>query len=353
MKNKRTNIIHPKILATVLQVPVLFLLMVSCTPEETGSYIMTVEGPIPAEDMGTALIHEHVLVDWIGADSTGYHRWDRAEVVERVLPYFEEAAQHGVATIFECTPAYLGRDPFVLRELADRTGLHIVTNTGYYGAVDNRFMPAHAWQESAGEIAQRWIGEFEHGIDDSGVRPGFMKISVGEEAGLSDLHRKVVEAAIMTQRETGMAIVSHTIGDVPALEQIALIREAGLSPSVWVWTHAQSGSLEGNLQAAERGAWISLDNVNHDPSHEPGEQGSVLWYADRIERLRDAGHLNRVLLSHDAGWYDAGEPDGGDYRGYTDLFEHLIPVLQNRGFSEDEIRKPLVENPRKAFGIRN
>ena len=125
--------------------------------------------------MGITLSHEHVLVDWIGADSTGYHRWNRENVVDKVLPYFLEAKEQGVQTIIEFTPAYLGRDPHILLELSKRSGIQVLTNTGYYGAVDNRFMPGSAYDQSADDIARLWVGEFNSGIDGSGVRPGFLK----------------------------------------------------------------------------------------------------------------------------------------------------------------------------------
>ena len=51
--------------------------------------IMTVTGLIRPEQMGTSLIHEHFLVDFIGADRTGPTRWDRAAVVKKsfALPH--------------------------------------------------------------------------------------------------------------------------------------------------------------------------------------------------------------------------------------------------------------------------
>lgn len=326
--------------------------VVSCGPEEDETRIMTVNGPILPSEMGTTLIHEHVMVDWIGAGETGYHRWDRDEVVERVLPYMQELSENGVQTFIECTPAYLGRDPYILQELSEQTGVQILTNTGYYGAVDNTYMPAHAYEESTEEIARRWIDEYENGIDGSELRPGFIKISVGEEEALSDLHRKIVQAGVITHKETGLTIVSHTIGDQPAMEQIELLKAEGVAPSAWVWTHAQSGSQGANIRAAEEGAWISLDNVHYDPSREAGEQGSVKWYADRITEMKEAGLLEQVLISHDAGFYEAGEPEGGDFRGYTDIFEHLVPELIDTGFTEEEIRQLLEVNPARAYGIR-
>ncbi|MES2874673.1 MAG: hypothetical protein V4708_13185 [Bacteroidota bacterium] len=128
--------------------------------------------------MGISLIHEHILVDFIGADSTGYHRWDKSKVIERVLPFLMDAKQKGVQTIFDCTPAYLGRDPLLLKELSEKSGINILTNTGYYGARDNKYIPRHAVSQTPEEIAKVWIDEFKNGIEGSGVFPGFIKISV-------------------------------------------------------------------------------------------------------------------------------------------------------------------------------
>jgi len=310
--------------------------------------IMTVTGPVMSSDMGTTLIHEHVLVDWIGADSTGYHRWDREEVVERVLPYFEEVRDRGVRTILECTPAYLGRDPFILQELSRRSGVQILTNTGYYGAVDNNFMPEHARHESAEELAGRWISEYEDGIDGSGIRPGFMKISVKGEGPLSDLHQKIVRAAALTHLETGLTIVSHTTGDEPALAQVELLKENGISPSAFVWTHAQAGNLETQVEIGKEGGWISLDNFNYNSV----DGGNLEWFLGRLTELNEADLLNRVLISHDAGYFNPDDPNGGDFRSYTDLFEYLLPALLENGFTDDDIDRLLVQNPQEAFGIR-
>ena len=128
----------------------------NCTENLKQEKLITVRGEIAVEEMGISLIHEHILVDWIGADSTGYHRWKRQEVIERALPFLMEAKEKGVKTFFECTPAYLGRDPFVLKELSEKTDINIVTNTGYYGAVNNKFIPEHAFNDSPEDIT--WFG---------------------------------------------------------------------------------------------------------------------------------------------------------------------------------------------------
>jgi phosphotriesterase-related protein len=305
--------------------------------------IMTVTGSISASEMGVTLPHEHVLVDFIGAEKTGYHRWNRDEVVEKVLPYLIEARDLGVNTLLECTPAYLGRDVQVLKMLSEKSGVKILTNTGFYGAVQDKYIPAFAFRIDADSLAAIWIREFEQGIEKTGIRPGFIKIAVDDTAQLSDIDEKIVRAAIITHRKTGLTIVSHTGPDGPAFSQLRLLEEEGVSPQAWVWTHAQEGSPEGLIRAAKRGAWISIDNVNRE---------ELDTTVNKIIDLRSAGFLNRLLVSHDAGWFDPDTPGGGDFRGYMDLFTHLLPALKEKGFTRSEMDTLLIENPENAFAIR-
>lgn len=68
--------------------------------------------------------------------------------------------------------------------------------------------------------------------------------------------------------------------------------------------------------------------------------------------MKSAGVLNRLLISHDAGWFDPDEPDGGDFTGYTDIFTHLLPALREKGFNQSEIDQLIIENPQNAYRIR-
>ncbi len=327
------------------------IIIITCRPAQRD-YIMTVSGPVDAGMTGSILEHEHILVDFIGADSTGYHRWNREEVNKRLTPFILEAKAKGVAAIFECTPAYLGRDPLLLKELSDGTGMHFVTNTGYYGVRNNLYLPESFYSMDAPALAALWTDEFENGIEDTGIRPGFIKISIDPSEPLSDDHKKLVVAAALAHLQTGLTIASHTGPDGPAMEQLSLLRENGVHPSAFIWVHAQGGTTEGNIKAAEAGAWISLDNIH--PPATPGDtsQGSPEWYAGRIDELRRKGFLKQILVSHDSGWYDPSKPEGGEVNGFTAVFDYLLPALKARNFTDEEINRLLVQNPREAFTIR-
>lgn len=326
-----------------------FFTLTNCTQNWKQEKLITVRGEIAIEEIGVSLIHEHILVDWIGADSTGYHRWDRSEVIERALPFLLEAKEKGVKTFFECTPVYLGRDPLLLKELSEKTDINIVTNTGYYGAVNNKFIPEHAFNDTPEEIARIWIDEFNNGIDGTDIFPGFIKIGVERNEILSPIHTKIIKAAAIAHKATGLTIVSHTGNDGPAFAQLEILKDEGIAPEAFVWTHAQNGTFNGYIKAAKQGCWISIDNVNNNKTAGPG---SIDWYVEILTKLKKEKLLHKILISHDSGWYNVGQDNGGNYRDYTDIFEYLLPALKGNGFSQEEIDMLLIKNPQRAYAVK-
>jgi phosphotriesterase-related protein len=313
-----------------------------CTTKNDGN-IMTVNGPVPASEMGITLEHEHILVDFIGADSISPSRWIDQEVAAAALPFLREAQKAGCSTFIECTPAFLGRDPELLNSLSAASGLNIITNTGLYGAGNNKYLPRYAFDETANQLAARWIMEWENGIDGTKVKPGFIKIGVGPDS-LSDVHRKLVTAAALTHLKTGLTIASHTGRSIPAFEQIEILKKEGVSPAAFIWVHAQNEKdIVKHVEAARMGAWVSFDGINDENMEE---------YLQLLKNMKQNHLLDKVLISHDSGWYRPGEQNGGEYNGYTTIFEKFIPMLKNEKFSEKEIQQILILNPKEAFTIR-
>jgi len=261
-------------------------------------------------------------------------------------PYLMQAKERGIQGFVDCTPAYIGRDPHILVRLARETGLYILTNTGYYGAAGDKFLPKHAFTESADALAARWIREWEKGIEDTGVRPGFIKIGVDPTEGspprLSQVDEKIVRAAARTHKRTGLVIASHTVQGVAALEQIRILEEEGVSPTRFVYVHAQGESKQKyHFEVAKKGAWVSYDGLNPD-----AQDQHVKWALAMLKKYPD-----RLLLSHDAGWYQAGEAEQ-KVRDFNYLVDRFLPSLRKAGASEADICRLTVENPARAFAVK-
>jgi phosphotriesterase-related protein len=155
---------------------------------------------------------------------------------------------------------------------------------------------------------------------------------------------KLLQAAARTHLRTGLAIASHTPDTRAAQEQLGILREEGVAPDAFIWVHAQNDwQADSRVEAAKSGAWVAIDNV---------APATVDQCVERIDTLKQAGALNRLLVSHDAGWYDPAVPGGGTFRPFDTVFTALVPALQRSGWSASELRELLVANPAAAFTVR-
>jgi phosphotriesterase-related protein len=318
----------------------LLVLVESCSPEKTNS-IQSVGGTVTAAPGEVWLSHEHILVDFIGADSIDKTKWHRDSVINAMSGYLEELKQHNVKFFVDATPAYLGRDVLLLEKLAKKTGLAILTNTGFYGAVNDKYIPSFAFAKTAKELAEIWINEYENGIEGTSVKPGFIKISVDARDTLDAIDEKLVKAAALTHLKTGLTILSHT-GQAKGLwPQLKILKEMKVSPSAFVWVHAQNEDDKDNyLLAAKEGCWIALDGLGWE----------LEKHTEKLLFARQNGILDRILISHDAGWYDPQKPIQ-EIKPYTNIFKVLIPALQAKGFTKEELDLLLSKSPLRAFSI--
>jgi phosphotriesterase-related protein len=306
------------------------------------AYIQDIQENRPVDFSQMWLTHEHILVDFIGADSIQPHTWDHDAVIAEVMPYLDDLKAFEVDYFVDATPAYLGRDARLLEKLAKKTGLKILSNTGLYGARNNIFLPEYVKKISPEELAGKWIDEFENGLDGTAVKPGFIKIGVDASDPLDSLQLKLIKAAALTNLKTGLTIASHTGKAVGLWPQLRILKERGVLPTSFIWVHAQAeDDNTAYLKAAGMGCWISLDGLGWD----------LEKHLKKLIFAKEHGILDHILISHDAGWYDPQKKQQ-DITPYTNLFTKLMPALRSEGFTEEEINLLISVNPAKAFAIK-
>ena len=237
----------------------------------------------------------------------------------------------GCRRLLDCTPNFLGRDPELLARLSDAAGLEIWSNTGLYGAANHKFLPGFARSETSAQLAKRWIAETREAW-----RPRFIKIGVNR-GPLDELDRKLIRAAAITSRETGLTIASHTGDGAAAVEQLEIVTAERVSPAKFVWVHAQNErNHELHEKVARAGAWVEFDGIGPK---------TIEFHLECVGFLAAKGLGRRTLVSQDSGWYHVGEPGGGEFRGYTYLYSDFLPRLEPA-----QIPVLMWENPRAAFG---
>lgn len=308
-----------------------------------GGMVMTINGLVKPSDLKFTLSHEHVIVDFIGAEKYSKDRYNAEEVFNTALPFLQDVKKLGCSTFVDCTPAYLGRDVLLLKRLSTASGLNIITNTGYYGAMEEKFLPKHVYSETAEQIAERWINEWKFGIDGTTIKPGFIKTSV-DKAPLTATQRKIIEAAALTHLATGLTIAIHTGNGEAATEQLEILKASGVSPSARIWVHAQNETdTTYHINAAKAGSWVSFDGVNPD---------TIKVNMNYLQAMKSSGLLSSVLVSQDSGWYKVAEPKGGNYKNYNCIFNEFVPAMKQNGFTQKEIDTIFINNPAKALTIK-
>ncbi len=312
-----------------------------CSTSKKQQVIQDVSGTSRLIPNQIWLSHEHILVDFVGADSIQSNRKNHDKIIKEVLPYLEELKKYKISYFVEATPNYLGRDVLLLEKIANITGMKILTNTGLYGARNNKYIPEDAREMTAQDLAEMWIDEYKNGIDGTSIKPGFIKIGIDNSDPLDPMHQKLVKAAALTHLKTGLTIASHTKEAKGLWPQLNILKEMRVSPESFIWVHAQAeNNNESYIKAAEMGCWISFDGLGWELER----------HVEKILFAKRTGILDRILISHDSGWYDP-QRETQSIRPYTNIFKKLYPELKSHGFTDDEFKLLMSVNPSKAFLI--
>ena len=299
--------------------------------------LITTLGPKSAADMGTILPHEHVFVDLRTWDQPGYAQAETADVIRLMSPELARAREAGITAIVEASPIGVGRRADILKAVSEATGFPLVVPTGTYR---EPWIPDYIHAMGEEELRDWMTAELEGQIEETGVQAGWIKLSAGD-TGLTPTETKVLRAAAAAGIATNAAIGSHTIQGRVVRQQLDIIEEVGYRPERFIWIHTQAEpDVDIHLEVARRGAWVEYDGIGGEPDDA---------YVRRILRLLEAGLGERVLLSHDRGWYDPAQPGGGTPQPFTYIVEQFLPKLRAAGVDDATIRQLTQSNPFRAF----
>jgi phosphotriesterase-related protein len=301
--------------------------------------IMTVTGPISPSDLGLTLTHEHVF-SIFGNPPVRYPFYPEEKLMTSVIPYVKKIKSMGLKSIVDGTAAYFGRHPEYLKRISEETGVNIITNTGYYAASGDKYVPAHAYSESVEKLTNRWSSELTDSIDGTEIFPGFIKTAI-DDGPLSEIDAKLIQVAAQTHKSTGLAIQTHTGKNVEgAFKILEILKRNSIDPSAWIWIHAhhveQSEKL---ISAASQGAYISFDGLNDEITPH------VL---KMVDHLKSNGLIHRILFSHDGNSFKKD----GSKKDYHFLLEGFKSQFTKYGFSEDDFIRITEKNPADVFTIK-
>jgi len=320
-------------------------------------WIQTVTGPAKPEDLGMTLVHEHLLIGYPGwyMDALA-PKYERNDALARGVDRLQELKGFGVSTFLDPCPMDLGRDVTFMAEVAQRSGMRIVCTTGAYK--ENEGLTYTFGALPVDEIAAIYVKELTEGIGSTGIRAGLIKVATGAPE-ISEYERKLLTAAGRAAREVGCPVITHTDHATGGLEQIAILTGEGVPAHRILVGHSDGrDDHEYHRSLADRGAYVGFDRFGIETFISDEKR------IESVTKMVRAGYARSVCLSHDstcAGWL--GRPVFGGRMvvtpeqiamalpnwDATHLFKRIIPVLRERGITEQDLDTIFVENPQRYF----
>jgi phosphotriesterase-related protein len=324
------------------------------------AHVQTVTGPIEAEALGRTLVHEHLLVAMPGEQYEPSFAATRADVREIAVDRLARLRAQGFATFVDPCPLELGRDPELAAEVSQRTGMQIVCTTGFY--TEPLGIPVYWRAREPEEIAELYVRELTDGIVNSGgIRPGAIKAAT---SSVTDAERRMLAGAAVAQRETGVAIITHTDDSQHGDVQQDVFEAGGADLARVLIGHQDQAEAVSQLHAlADRGSFVGIDRVGFEIVASDDHR------ADLVAAMVRDGSAANLCLSQDRGcwtspklltWAPPAKREAREKRWerirweasglpHTYLADEFLPRLRERGVTDTEIDQILVDNPRRLL----
>ncbi len=340
--------------------------------------VMTVTGPLPVDQLGLTLVHEHIMVDgpvWFAEpDSALRHLRDvpvDASFYQelRVNPYAskdnvfmldEQTAMDELAifnalggqTVVDVSCRGIGPFPEKLKRISEGIGTHIIMGTGYYYEASH---PPEVKNMTIRQLVDQMVEDITIGVNGTGIKAGIIG-EVGVSWDFTDEEIKCLRAGAQASTITQVPMTIHQPSFYRMANRVAdiVIEEGGqLEHTIMGHMCASGEDMPYQVQILERGFFIAYDLIGSDlyyPELGTG-QPTDEQNAFHIKRLIDAGFVDQILLSHDIFIKICLKKYGG--RGYGHILKHFVPRLKGAGVTDEQIHTMLVKNPQRVFSYRN
>ena len=315
--------------------------------------VNTVFGPLETGKLGVTLMHEHILASTAGIPQF-YPELLGPDFKERIIKGLTVAKQGGINTIVDTATADLGRDIKILAEMSQRSGVNIISCTGW-----NVDMPRFIGSFDADRFAQIFTREIQVGIEGTNIKAGLLK-SAADFEGVTPIIATLLRGVARAHLKTGVPIMLHSYspGQV-GRQQIPILREEGVDLRMVKVDHClDTTDIEYLIWILEQGCYLGLDRlpgIYLSPSVGVSPRNRI----KTIKSLIDAGYSKRLLLSHDAilvsTFFDTISQEDKDKiasdNPYGLLYIHkvVMPELCQSGISEEILKSLLIDNPRRFF----
>jgi phosphotriesterase-related protein len=354
--------------------------------------IMTVTGPIKPEELGFTTMHEHVMMDggWVlrkrykdqlqtndfrytaddpvSLSNIGLIKrnfmtnWDGLSFDDEIMMLGEvqDFQISGGKSILELSVPGIRTKVPTIKKIAEKTGANIIISTGLY--------TGDSWPDKyvtmgVKEIYAYMMDEVINGVEDTGIKPGHLKIAVHS---LTVKEESALRAAAKVANETGLSLTVHCDDGRQVVE---VLKSEGMDVSRAVIAHVAGAfgirdmkllithpelftlRLDYIRELLDTGVNISLE---FSPGNVESEDQNRTVVPDWLRlagiiKLLDQGYASQIVFGTDTCAKVMTRRYGGE--GYSRLTRFAIPKLREFGVSDYHIRAITEKNPARILAF--
>lgn len=312
---------------------------------DVNSNINTHLGKISSAKLGVTLVHEHVF--------NKYHYSKKDFVQEYTVNELKKLKKYNIKTIVDLTPyTSLSKYDHILRT----KDVQIICCIGFFLS---KYVPYQYKRKTVPELVNILSRQIENGVRGSKIKPGIFKIA-SQRVQLSTLEKRFFDTIGILQKKYHFPIATHS--PKGALNHIKRLIDAGANPKHIFISHLDKGLSSKNFKYNERfgeikkvldtGAYVLFCEFGNGKNHSKTTKIVMKILKD----LKKLGYIKQILISADSNWrWKYGEIKlknsrwGGIPRNYEYVFTCIQPILHEIGFTDDDIKEVLVNNPKRLF----
>jgi len=315
--------------------------------------IRTVTGDIAPEKLGATNMHEHLIRD-AGTVEVLNDEDFLMDDADKAVDELVDFRDHGGGGLLDAQPIGCGRNITKYLYIAGKVPeVSIIATTGFHKS--EFYLPTHwVYDYSIDEMIPLLLADIYKGIEindyngplikRSHAKAGVLKCATSYQ-NVTPTEEKMCHAAARVQKETGLALITHTEHGTMGQAQVDIFKSEGLDLSKVVIGHIDRNPDPFMLLAlAKQGVNLEFDTPSRIKYHDESITVNCL------RALVDAGFADQIVFAGDSGRRSYLKSYGGG-PGYAYILEFFIPRLRLEEFSEEVIQKILVENPRRILSF--